>query len=212
MRIPDCFNIDFTQTLAKVARFDGGAIEYTEIYQIMDSPNEFWFSCNCTNFTLTQIYNSGSINSSTCIPSNKYFKLYNYQDGQLTQMIFKSESSLEPALGCLNDCQSCLPSDKSYCTACIQPLLSQNGKCKSECSSTFFRFGFLCRSCPENCNNCESETTCSQCVDGFSLLDNKCYATCPQTYFSEAAQCVQCSQNCLNCKNMTNCTQCAEGY
>jgi hypothetical protein len=39
-------------------------------------------------------------------------------------MIFKSESRLEPALGCLNDCQSCMPTDKSYCTSCIQPLLS----------------------------------------------------------------------------------------
>ena len=80
VKIPDCFNIDYTLTLAKVGRISG-AVEYTEIYRI--SANEFWFNCNCTNFTLTQLYNSGS-NNASCSQTNKYFKLYNYQDGQLS--------------------------------------------------------------------------------------------------------------------------------
>ncbi len=77
VRIPDCFKIDSTMTLVKVAKITG-AVEYTEIYQI--NTHEFWFNCNCTNFTITQLYNSGSDNA-TCSQMNKYFKLYNYQDG-----------------------------------------------------------------------------------------------------------------------------------
>jgi hypothetical protein len=59
--MPDCFTIDYTVSLAKVGRISG-AIEYTEIYRL--SPNEFWFNCNCTNITITQLFNSGSDNTS----------------------------------------------------------------------------------------------------------------------------------------------------
>ena len=131
-------------------------------------------------------------------------------------MIFKNENMLEPALGCLNDCQSCMPNNKSFCTSCIQPLLSQDGQCVPECSlERFYRFGMICRGCIENCRSCSGEGQCSQCLTGSFLLDDKqCVKTCPTSYFSNIAtqRCTRCGTKCLSCDNSTSCNKCESGY
>ncbi len=75
--------------MAKTARISG-AIEYSLVYAISNSTNNFWFNCNCTNFTLIGIINAGPEGSS-CIPQTNYFSLYNYDDLALSNMIFKNE-------------------------------------------------------------------------------------------------------------------------
>ena len=61
--LPDCFSANFSQLVAKAARISG-LMEFTEVYALNNSTKEFWFNCNCTNFTLTQLFNSGSDNTS----------------------------------------------------------------------------------------------------------------------------------------------------
>lgn len=119
--LPDCFSANLTALLAKTAKVSG-AMEFTEVYAINNSTRDFWFNCNCTNFTLSSILNAGPAGGQ-CVSTTKVFGLYNYDDAGLSKMIFKNEQGLEPALGCANECQSCLPANKSFCTSCVQPLL-----------------------------------------------------------------------------------------
>ena len=65
-------------------------MEYSEVYSLNNSTKDFWFNCNCTNFTLISIINAGA-QGGECIETNKYFSLYNYDDVPLTKMIFKNE-------------------------------------------------------------------------------------------------------------------------
>jgi hypothetical protein len=85
--LPDCFSANLTGLVAKTAKV-GGAMEYTEVYAI--NTREFWFNCNCTNFTLTSIMNAGPTGGQ-CEPNAKVFGLYNYEDAGLSEMIFKNE-------------------------------------------------------------------------------------------------------------------------
>lgn len=117
--IPDCFNLNFTNLVIRYGKSDG-SVDYEIPYKIVGRNNQFFFTLkHATNFSIIPV-----LNPDLCSPVNRYFNLYNYEDSNLTNMIFKTEDLLEPALGCLNDCESCKASNKSYCTSCIQPLLS----------------------------------------------------------------------------------------
>lgn len=87
--LPDCFSANFTQLVAKAAKVSG-VMEFTEVFSINNSTKDFWFNCNCTNFTLISVLNAGP-QGSQCVQSNKYFSLYNYDDVALTKMIFKNQ-------------------------------------------------------------------------------------------------------------------------
>ncbi len=56
--LPDCFSANFTQLVAKTAKISG-VMEFTEVYSINNSIQDFWFNCNCTNFTLLSVLNAG---------------------------------------------------------------------------------------------------------------------------------------------------------
>ena len=87
--LPDCFSANLTALLAKTAKVSG-AMEFTEVYAINNSTKDFWFNCNCTNFTLSSILNAGP-KGGLCLSTTKVFSLYNYDDAGLSKMIFKNE-------------------------------------------------------------------------------------------------------------------------
>jgi len=171
------------------------------VSQYKQQGNSFSFNCgNCTNFTLLPVTNSGP-NDGTCFASSTVFKLYDYLDANLTYMIFKNELMLQPALGCLNTCQSCMPANLSFCTQCIAPLLSQEGSCQPQCNLGYYQVGFQCSSCPQACSRCSSSLVCTLCDPRHLLFQGGCVPECPAYFYNGTGSCKQCGDNCPNCTN-----------
>lgn len=122
---------------------------------------------------------------------------------------------------CKAPCNTCLGPD--WCTECKQGMfLTPKGTCELSCPDGYWAsvgangVGGTCAICPENCEECKTETTCTVCTNNTYLHANECKGRCPDGWFHlgediSNRECISCKPGCSQCSNQTWCSECKDG-
>lgn len=117
---------------------------------------------------------------------------------------------------CKAPCNTCLGPD--WCTECKQGMfLTPKGTCELSCPDGYWAsvgangVGGTCAICPENCEECKTETTCTVCTNNTYLHANECKDRCPDGEDISNRECISCKPGCSQCSNQTWCSECKDG-
>ncbi|KAL4474863.1 hypothetical protein ABPG74_001559 [Tetrahymena malaccensis] len=149
----------------------------------------------CDNKQVCSKCYSGLLDKSTnkCVescPQNFYYQ-YN------TQRCVECSSNCKQCDKQENNCISC-PSGLFF----FQDQISGRGTCMQNCPSQYFGSEGKCKSCPQNCQICDSEGVCQQCQKSF-MIYNKICVSCPNQDILIDNQCQYCKDKLLRIEDGT---------
>ncbi|EAR86548.3 hypothetical protein TTHERM_00037250 (macronuclear) [Tetrahymena thermophila SB210] len=115
--------------------------------------------------------------------------------------------SSQRCIKCSSNCSEC---DKleNNCTSCprgLQLFYDQTNNaaaCVETCPSQYYGFQGQCKSCPQNCQICDSNGVCQQCQKSFMIYNQNC-VSCPNQDILIDNQCQYCKDKLLRIEDGT---------
>ncbi|XP_052223932.1 uncharacterized protein LOC127839582 [Dreissena polymorpha] len=123
----------------------------------------------------------------------------------------------ECTLRCANDCQRCdrysvrcstcnnwyYLDSNGYC--CYQGCLCNNFSFCYGCIQGYYKNGYFCSPCSNNCTSCIDWNRCVECNQGYF---KQLYQYNSESYYF----CYQCMNTCMTCTNSSTCDVCKTGF
>jgi hypothetical protein len=98
-------------------------------------------------------------------------------------------------------CDKCVVGKTDTCEDCEREYINNNGICKFECDTGFYKEGEECKPCTDNCQICNNSQSCLDCEDKHLIFEGKCVTECPPHYVAVQGVCEKCTDaDCLKCK------------
>lgn len=115
---------------------------------------------------------------------------------------------------CYSDCLTCWGTGNTQCSTCRSGGRSPDPSTKlcSSCGSNEYPSGGTCKTCPQNCTACTSETNCTDCSATFTLEDGSCVCAKGTYLGSSGSSCSDCPDSCSECTDSNTCTVCKNNF
>lgn len=170
------------------------------------------------NQTRTGFIVKGLQNPSDACLDNAGIKVNLYEDSSFLYLM--ATGTVQPSLGCIGLCTSCLAKQKDFCTTCSTgyALVAEAGTCSEVCpsGSIFNSESNQCDKCSASCSSCFGKTDfCTGCVDPtFVTRDGACISkvqceSTPSHFLNTLTKtCDSCQEPCTKC-SMDGCLACS---
>ncbi|KAL4460055.1 hypothetical protein ABPG73_001733 [Tetrahymena malaccensis] len=227
---PKTFQADFS-TKQCICRPNSFLLKQYYLFNF-EKTNFFLLSNNC-------ICNNGFVDlNGECKPCSSNCDVCSSQTVCLT---CSSGYLLNIDSACVSECsQSFVPDSAHSKCVCRSNSSLQNKYC--HCDAKYLDIDGVCQQCPQNCDQCSSQTVCSTCSSRYFLqIDNTCAIQCPRTFVQDQSNnrcvcrpnsilqndictcissgfididdvCQPCPAYCDQCSSQTVCSTCTSGY